>query len=162
MSTYYRQFMWLSKNEVVKALKKVLNHTTCNNGHQTHPAGIPKFEFHSPEPQLVQGELLKFTGPRADEPIGYDFQKLKERFPFAIARELKMDRAADRAKGFNNHRSLKNLDFTNPDSEWNRSAHERNQAYLKRIGRRPKRPFFINWQDDVESNTPDFPEIGRP
>jgi hypothetical protein len=123
-----------------------------------HIAGIPEFEFWTPDnPHIVQSEMLRFTDRTCDEetPIGHDCRGIDDRQPFEVRLLIRLDRADSRAAGFRNLRSLPPwmLDFANPDSEWVKSAHRRNQVARKRNGKSCRRPHGPDWQ----SNDKDYP-----
>lgn len=165
MATYYKQHQRAKKSQLMLPLQqKPLSGSEAKKPFRPH-SGIPDFELKTPNnPCIVQDELFRFTGPRDDESIGFDCRGINDRQPFLVKLWSQMDRANDRAVGFNNFRSFPHgkLDFANPDSEWVRSAHARNQSYRAKHGKGLRKPHGIDWQEDCDPETPYFPEIGSP
>ncbi len=161
--TYFDKFRRSRVKVQTNLLTLLRTHVEQMRGGYPHQRGIPNFELATPNnPHLTQSELFSFRAPLPDEPIGYDCQGVSDRQPFIVKLLCQMDNASDKAEGFNKFRSFPNgqLDYKNPDSEWARNAHKRNEIHRKRNGRHGQRPVGHDWRDDCEPDEPYFREIG--
>ena len=116
-----------------------------------HVAGIPSFE----RPSDIKGQPELFPGKWIDDGSADGAYCRKERVPFEVSRELKIDKWI---KAIGTNRAQLGLRLTSHSSPaaFHRSW-ENHVALCKRLGKRAH-PFAINFVDDVPPDTPHFPE----